>query len=285
MSSTTRNFAVATTTLQSMDIIEVFLHHMQRIGAANVVIVDLGSQDGTQDLIRSSRWKGFAHLLEVDSFANDDSSNRLLDRVRDYRYGEWCLFCDPDELPDSRIGTIAVDQETSCVSLPRFNVTARREALSREMEAPWPSLRLEVVKPVQRDASDQFTVRLSPPWIFGAVQSKVIVRVSRTVSIGEGDHSAELTSGHDLTEDRLSLRHYPVRSFAAFDQKVKTAEAYLAANPQFEEGWGWHWRRWIRIRHAGKLKEEFLDQYPTNEEIRPLIAQGVLRETEPIHTP
>ena len=94
------DFIAATTTLQSADIIEVFLMHMLLSGAEGVLVMDLGSSDGTQDLVNSVRWRGFAHLLLAPGYDNDDSAAQLLAEAQKPGLAPWCLFCDPDELPD-----------------------------------------------------------------------------------------------------------------------------------------------------------------------------------------
>lgn len=275
-------YAAATTTLQSADIIETFLKHMVVIGAEGVLVVDLGSSDGTQDLISSAHWKGFAHLIQAPNYAADDSSNWLLAEARKRRIAPWCLFCDPDEFPDRAIEHLEPGPDISLLPLPRLNVTARRSALAEDNTAGWDSLRLEIARPVRRERTEFRARHLSPPWIFGAIKPKILVRADHTIAIASGDHSASLSEGTTSKDPGPVLHHYPLRSFASFEDKIATAEGYLAANPQFGEDWGWHWRRWIRLRHKGALLQEFLAQFPDDDDTGRLLAGGTLRSIAPV---
>lgn len=271
-------FIAATTTLNSADVIEMFLQHMRLIGAAGVLVMDLGSSDGTPEVIALPRWQGFASLVPSKGYAADDSSNHLLAHAKARFGGAWCLFCDPDEFIEPGIATLTPRDEVSCISFARHNVTARREAVGAPGDIAWAALRLEIVKPAARPRADHKKANLSPPWIFGAVKPKILVRIAATEAIGSGDHVAVLNSGLAVKNTELAIRHYPMRSFAAFETKVKTAGSYLAQNPQFDENWGWHWRRWLRILKDGGLQAEFLDQFPQSAEAQRLLAEGTLRE-------
>jgi len=273
-------FIAATATLHSIDAIEVFLRHMERIGASGVLVIDLGSEDATLDILTSQRWAGFVHLLPSISMANNDSETWLLAAAKVRFNGLWCLFTDPDELVSPSICNLAPDRDISCYQIPRRNVTARRELLDSSGSVNWRDLRLEIVKPVERTAADPMD-RLVPPWVHTRVFDKVLVRVEDTLEIGEGDHSARTRAGRTVAAQDVTIRHYPLRSYAAFETKVRTIETFLPLNPQHGPDWAWHWRRWVRIMQAGQLHEEFLAQFPDTLDAAWMIGSGVIREIEP----
>ena len=273
-------FIAATTTFHSADVIEVFLHHMERVGAVGVLVIDLVSQDGTLDILSSRRWAKFAHVLPPTGVANDDSSNHLLAAAKQRFSGLWCLFTDPDELVGAGLRDLAPDSGVSCYALPRRNVTARRDRLDGQATASWRDLRLEIVKPVVRSRAEQSLDHLVPPWIYTRVGEKILVRTDMAAEIGTGDHIAALDAGLCVALDHVVIRHYPLRSYAAFETKVETIETYLALNPQHSGGWGWHWRRWVRIMKAGRLHDEFMAQFPTETEVARMMSEGMIREVD-----
>lgn len=273
-------FIAATSTLNSADVIEVFLRHMERIGASGVLVADLGSEDGTLDVLASQHWAGFVDRLPSIGMANNDPPNRLLAVAKARFRDSWCLFTDPDELVSSAIRDLTPDPGISCYQLPRRNVTARRASLDGSGLVRWDDLRLEIVKPVEHAAANPMD-RLVPPWIHTQILDKVLVRVDDALEIIEGDHSARTETGGIAAAPEVTIRHYPMRSYAAFDTKVRTIERYLAVNPQHGPDWAWHWRRWVRIMRAGQLHAEFLAQFPDTLDAAWMIASGIIREIEP----
>jgi hypothetical protein len=282
MAETRLDYMVAATTLHSADIIGRFLERAERVGAEHALILDLGSKDGTQDLVRSSRWHGFASLIQVDDYRADDSSNTLLQHAKSQNSVTWCLFCDPDEMIPIGLVSLAPAEDISCIQIARRNVTARRSHLTKSLDAPWDALTLEIGKPVKRTSGARLATVLDPPWIYSFIKSKILVRLTDTEAIGSGDHIATLGKGRVVKGANVVLHHYPLRSYDAFTTKIESAKSYLAANPQFGEDWGWHWRRWVRLAEEGALEAEYLSQFPDDETAAIQISDGTLTKIAPL---
>ena len=96
---------------------------------------------------------------------------------------------------------------------------------------------------------------------------KVLVKLSRARSIEPGDHSVEVDGGRVLSVPPISIRHYPIRTYLAFESKVRMIEEFFLVNPQLPPGRGLHWSRWVKVMKAGNLEKEFEDQFIAADEI------------------
>ena len=86
-------------------------------------------------------------------------------------------------------------------------------------------------------------------------------------------HSAAVTWGTSATSD-LYILHYPIRGYEEFRQKVRNTEKWLEDNPHLPPTWGWHWRRWIELAKAGRLREDYERQFVSAERANELVADG-----------
>jgi hypothetical protein len=285
------NCAVATTTWNSVDLIGEFLAHYRCLGFDQVLVMDFDSTDGTRDILLAAEWQPFVTMVAFPGLASLDSSNILLSLARERHASDsWCLFCDPDELLAMPSGLRlhpllqgAADAADGLV-IPRFNMTGPLSVAhsGRPRHTHVESLTLRIARRCTRTVPDDIAKEvLEPPWIFTAILPKVLVRVERTIAIGEGDHSAS-TSRNQLiaAPDGVRLLHYPVREFATFRQKVELARLGFASNPHLSQAHGWQVRRWINKAAAGRLLEEYQQQFIADEDVERLIADGTLCRDE-----
>ena len=73
-----------------------------------------------------------------------------------------------------------------------------------------------------------------------------------------------------------------MRGYDKFETKVRNTAAWLADNSHLEPWWGWHWRRWISLREAGKLREEYEDQFASPKREEDLLRDGTYVRDETI---
>ena len=281
---------VVTTTWNSATLIETFLRHYRALGVDQVLVMDFDSGDGTDELLRSIEWAGFVRTVPFTGLAGLDSSNLMLDLARDW-FGPntVCLFCDPDELlslaAESDVPSLLGDADA--VVLPRHNVTGLRSVAVAEADSlsALQGLNLRIDVRCERvPMEDMHKERLVPPWIYTAIPGKVLVRAGGVLSIGAGDHVAVVAPGrHVGTPARAAyLLHFPMRSYAEFEQKITMYTEFIAANPELEIGWGWQARRWIKVAAAGRLHEEYLEQFVSGDQLAELIGDGTLVRDESV---
>ena len=279
--------AVATTTWNSVDIIALFLDHYRKLGFGQVFVMDFDSTDGTQDILKSSGLRDFVTVVPFPGLASLDSSNRLLAIARSAHDAPgFLLFCDPDEFlvtPTMHVGSVGIDPHDSAVAsiaIPRFNVTAPLSIAQRHESrlSPLDALTLRITRGHRRTPErDVNAETLEPPWIFTAIPGKTMVRPSAAVAIGPGDHNAHITSGGETpASPGVSLLHYPFRGFQAFEDKIALARLDFYANPQLPPWHGWQLRRWVRFADAGRLRDEYLQQFVPDVDVAQLVLDGTL---------
>jgi hypothetical protein len=283
---------LATATWNCIDLVSTFLSHYTKLGIDGILAMDFDSTDGTREVLTSAEWQHFVRLVPFPGIAGLDSSNRLLSLAQgDYGSDSWCLFCDPDELlvtPTMSIRDAAIEEmrRAEWVSIPRFNVTA--------------PLSLAIASPSRLSALDGLTLRidgrhqrnvgadiekdtLDPPWIVTAIPGKVFVRVEAARRIGDGDHTAETRSSRMSTAPAgTHLLQYPFRSYSQFAHKIELASIDFDSNPDLPAGYGWQLTRWRRLANAGKLYEEYLQQFIRDEDTERLLGNGTLALDESI---
>ena len=55
---------------------------------------------------------------------------------------------------------------------------------------------------------------------------------------------------------------------------MRNAARWFEDNKHLEPWWGWHWRRWIRLEQAGRLREDYDDQFVSPSRAQQLVRQG-----------
>jgi len=276
---------IATTTWNNGDIVPLFLDYSRTLGFDRVLVMDFASADGTAEILQSANYSRFVDRLDFPGLAGLDSSRLLLEYAKtEYGPDVLCLFCDPDEflvVPGGFDWRQWSREMSGAVVVPRFNVTAPREAI---LAAPAPAnpfgaLNLRIESRVSRNpVVDVHRDELTPPWIYTDIPGKVFVRIGKALSIGDGDHQARL-DGVDPGQppDGMYLLHFPFRSFEQFEAKTRMNALDFHENPQLAEGFGWQSRRWIRIARKGGLWDEYLQQFPAAPRLQDMLRAGQLR--------
>ena len=277
---------VASTTWNTGALVDDFLDHYRRLGAAAVLLMDFGSVDGTRE--RVVAWGDFVEVFDLPSLAGKDSSNALLaEAKRRYPKEWWCLFCDPDEFlvtPRMQIddASAAALPDAGTVVVERRNMTGPRSIATAQADlSPLRGLTLRIDGRHERTNQEMLDHerRLEPPWIYTAVPGKVLVRLGAADSIGDGDHVATTTSATTATappSDAYFL-HYPFRDYGEFAAKVELARQDFGEN-EYPVGFAWQYRRWLRCLEQHRLAREYLEQFVPDERVPPLITEGVLTE-------
>lgn len=281
------NIIGATTTWNSIGLIEKFLKHYQQLGMQRLLVMDFNSSDGTQDILRSSTWSGFVQLIPFPGIDHLDSSNIFLELAKKlYPPETLCLFCDPDEFLitpsmkiEEAIWTGPISRMGAC-TIPRFNMTASRETAesSQARMTPFDALTYRIDKRVTRaSVIDMKKEVLDPPWIFTAIPGKVLVNLEEATSIGDGDHWATCNDGEPgSTREGVYLLHYPFRTWAEFESKIELAKIDLGTNTYLPDSYGWQIRRWIRLSKGNLLYNEYLAQFIEAKILEQHLVEGVL---------
>ena len=260
------------------DIVEDFLDWHLDLGVDLILALDGGSTDGTRDVLeryaRTKRVVWFA-LPERD-MTKYSIADELAAMARD-RYGaDWIIYCDVDEFVCTHgksLRTVLAESDRdgiTLLNLPRRTMTGPLIPLGRRATEV---LTLRIDRTVVPTGEQTLAWDFPVPFAFLEVGGHVAVRAAAIDSFASGMHSAAVTWGTSATSD-LYILHYAIRGYEELRQKVRNTERWLEDNPHLPLGWGWHWRRWIQLEKAGRLREDYERQFVSAERANELVADG-----------
>lgn len=278
---------VITSTWDSIGLIERFLEHQLNLGVDLIYVVDMGSTDGTLDILAQQRWGGSIHVHSSTDLT-DLSPELTLEWARKHVGQGWCHLAEPDEFliaPGNDLRSVLhhLDQVgVTAIGIPRFNMTASRATVQAGHLEGSDDFRRHLTYEIrvrqQRTFDDHHLARLEPPWIFSKIGPKVTFRIEKAVQLFGGGHQVEMAPPSPECHDHgLYFRHYPIRSFSEFEHKIRCAKLDLGAHPDLPPGFAWHWQRWVQLFDQGLLHEEYLMQFLDEDALPRLLKRGVVK--------
>lgn len=253
------------------------------LGVDCFVVTDNGSTDATPDVLRE-----FARdheLLVIDEPRHDMQQDQWVERMawaaRDRLGADWILNSDADEfwLPEPGVELRSIFETDAGVLLfPRRNVLPTQADVAAADYA-FHRNRWKVVRPFDNAGDYQERPwRLTEiPMTFTRLGDKAACRLAGLRSIQYGNHGAE----HDAPvsrSDAVEIRHFPLRTYDEFLEKVHRHGTSLEANPALPDSIGWHVRRWSGLRGQGLLEEEYRSLVPSAERMERYRREGVVAE-------
>ncbi len=268
-----------------VDIVEDFLDWHLDLGIDLILALDGESADGTRDVLdRYARTKPVVWFaLAERDMSKYSIADELAAMARDRYEADWIIYCDVDEFVCTHgkgLRTVLADSDRegiTLLNLPRRTMTGppippgRRatEVLTLRIDRTV----LPTVETLMSTGEQQISWDLPVPFAFLEVGGHVAIRAAAIGSFASGMHSAAVTWGTSATSD-LYILHYAIRGYEELRQKVRNTEKWLEDNPHLPLGWGWHWRRWIQLEKAGRLREDYERQFVSVERARELVADG-----------
>ncbi len=239
-------------------------------GVDFVIATDNASQDRTPLLLERFARQGKLHLIREPSLTHDQAIwvTRMA-RMAARRFdADWVINNDADEFWLSRHGTLraaleAVPRDADCLTVPHFDMPPPPASGKKFFEA-------------------MLVRRMDNKTIYGTpLQTNVCHRAYRDIRVADGNHSV-MRRGHRLVEradHTLEFLHFPLRSMAQLERKIRQGAEALAANPQLGRGTGSHWQRVYRDYFVqGRLAEYYGERAPTSEQIAAGLASGAFAE-------
>ena len=267
--------------LDNADVLREFLEWYRHLGVDLIVANDFGSKDGGQDILEDFAKQGFVRWsYQASKNAKDSNpSDRLTEFAREKYGAEWVILCDTDEFLTVAEGDLrsvlarAQQDDVSVVNVKCLNMTGTPLAPGK---SALEHLTLRIDRTVIESEQNQLSGELPVPYVFLRHPPKTIVRARAFVSYAPGGHSAETASGRSAEYPELKFLHYPIRGYGALVTKVAHTTTWFAENPHLEAWpwWGWHWRRWIRLEKAGRLREDYDAQFVSPTRAEELVREG-----------
>lgn len=276
------------------DILEDFLEYHLSLGIDRFIATDVGSTDGTLDILARYERAGLLHLTRYDNPSvraeQRDWLSAMAFRARDELGAAWCVFCDPDEFwvfPEGEARRYLAAAPAPIVVFPRYNLLPARSRVSGEV-AHFREFDLLVRRPLEffynvhrlRDADGvESMLRDYAPDILRIVGPKVAARsdVVRTVLPGFHDVIPDEAAAVRHREPAGYVGHFQARNVAQFRNKARLVADYIAANPPEEDrASSRHWVRLAALYRSGRIDEEFARQVLSDAEIAERLKEGVV---------
>jgi hypothetical protein len=235
-----------------------------------VIATDNASNDRTPLLLERFAKQGKLHLIREPNQTHDQSVwvTRMARMAAKKFDADWVINNDSDEFWLSRAGTVraaleAVPPEAECLAVPRFDMAPPRDAVSAFFEA----------MVIRLAGGETVHGQQSPP--------KACHRAHPDVVVADGNHHVK-RRGQLMThrsDHPLEILHFPLRSAAQLERKVRQGAEALQANARLPAGICGHWRRLYRDHLLqGRLGEYYDDRAPTREQIAAGLASGMFVE-------
>jgi Glycosyl transferase family 2 len=273
----------AVNVLDNADILREFIEWYLSLGVDLIVAHDFGSEDGSQDILEQFAKEGHVKwFLRTDKNVqkNGDFSAQLVHIARDQFDSHWVIQCDTDEflrLEGESLRTLldrAEGGDITALSIRCRNMTGSPlepgqnavQALTLRIDQPF------TINNLTR--AQQLSGELPVQWIFVEQPPKSIVAAAAFAEYGPGNHEGITTWGRHAELPHLCFLHYPMRGFDTFQTKVRHAAEWFEVNKHLEPGWGYHWRRWIRLDREGGLREDYENQFVSPPRAQELIRDG-----------
>jgi hypothetical protein len=246
------------------DVIATNLEYHLAQGVDLIVATANNSEDGTYETLEHYAREGHVHLIwePSDDYAQGPWVTRMARLAATEHGADWVMHSDADEFWWPRQGTLKeifamVPEEYGLLYVPTNLFVPRAVEAGSFLERM-------VVAEV---ASVMGSGRPHPP--------KVAHRAVADVEVAFGNHSA---TGTDLTPvpgwQPVEIMHFPMRSYAQYERKVRNGGKALRANPQkLYEPLKVQYRLW----EAGELPKHYaVEKTVSDEEVEAGLRDGRL---------
>lgn len=262
------------------------LAHLRGIGVQRIVACDLGSTDGTLDLLHGQD-EGDVRVLAMDDGGAEGIETlkrRSLEALRE-ESADWAIFLDADErwLPrGGRLEDCIPGPGVDVVEVPRYNVALVAGtpcAEPRPLPASYGDVLLHA-RPLEVFRR-RFEEGIAPPWIRQVPSPKVMARVGCIGTLGTGGHGVGPLGPEPLRKAKatgLLVAHLPFTTPERFCTKLRNVRRIFEAHGEyFGTDMAWHWRRWLDLRDDDAVRAEFTRQVLAEHEAAQLRDEGSLR--------
>ncbi|MGH2924680.1 MAG: glycosyltransferase family 2 protein [Solirubrobacterales bacterium] len=236
------------------DIVRANLDFHLAQGVDRVIVTDNGSTDRTLEILRGYESRGVVRLLLEP--ADDYSQGRWVTRMARLAAEEgadWVINNDADEFWWPRTGTLrstleAMPAETGVVVAHRTNFVPRPE----DGRPFWERMTLR-----ERESLNPLGKPLPP---------KVAHRADPSITVVQGNHRVEGAGlGEPLDDGAIEILHFPMRTYAQFENKIVKGGRAYARNRELPERTGRTWRRLYEVFEEGGLQAHYEEQVVVGE--------------------
>jgi glycosyltransferase involved in cell wall biosynthesis len=244
-------------------------------GVDKVIVTDNASTDSTPDIVREYERRGLARLIlePSDDYAQGKWVTRMARLAAAEEGADWVINNDADEFWWPRQGDLrsafeSVPDEVGVVVCKRVNFVPRAED-----ERPfWQRMTVREV-----ESFNDFGRPLPP---------KAAHRAHPEVTVRQGNHKIEdVDLGQKLDDARIEILHFPMRSYAQFENKIAKGGAAYARNKDLPKRTGRTWRLLYEKWQAGELPAYYDANVAGEDGETELVSDERLADFFASHTP
>jgi glycosyltransferase involved in cell wall biosynthesis len=269
--------------IDEVELIGPAIDHLYKIGVDHVICFDMGSKDGTLDVIERYRGPEFELVRLANSTPWDELRQRTVESIK-RSSADWALLLDADEFWLPATGSIkdcVALAEQDIVTVPRFNVALTDTGLAMP-DDPGPEDYDQILlyaRPFPHFRA-HLLVHPETPWIRGVPGPKVMARTALIDSVTMGRHDVVSADGQRTRRSKAAdvvIAHVPFSSRDRFERRVANISEFFVQNENYlNEAQGWHWRRLYRLARQGRTGEEYEHQIVDRLRLDALVKSGAV---------
>jgi glycosyltransferase involved in cell wall biosynthesis len=215
-------------------------------GVDQVIVTDNGSEDATAEILREYESRGVVRLLFEAS--DDYSQGRWVTRMARLAAAEgadWVINNDADEFWWPRAESLKstfeqLGNEVGMLVAYRENFVPRPE----DSRPFWERMTLR-----ERESLNPLGKPLPP---------KLAHRAHPEITVAQGNHKVEgARLGERLDDGSIEILHFPMRTYAQFENKIVKGGRAYARNRELPERTGRTWRRLYETWEQGGLRDHY----------------------------
>jgi glycosyltransferase involved in cell wall biosynthesis len=273
-----------------VELVETTIAHLRAIGIDMIIACDMGSTDGTLDVLERHRSDDDFWIVRLTERTTTEEWSRANLELAKKVDVDWVAFLDADEylLPATRSlksCEALIDADVLIIDVfniplgPRGPLMPNRLGLSDYGEIALITEPIPQFRSYMQDSPNAPFIRMEWP-------PKVMARPERIVAVNDGAHSVMSVEGARLRSAKsndMLIAHLPFSTRPRFARKIDNIRRVFEIHDEYMgRDLGWHWRHWLTLADQGRLDEEFDRNVFDTETISILRAGGVIRSAQEV---
>jgi glycosyltransferase involved in cell wall biosynthesis len=216
-------------------------------GVDEVIVTDNGSVDGTLEILRAYEARGLVRIIvePTDDYSQGRWVTRMARMAASEHKADWVINNDADEFWWPRAGTLrtlfeGLGGDVGAVVGHRTNFVPRPE----DDRPYWERMTLR-----ERESLNPVGKPLPP---------KLAHRAHPEIVVVQGNHRIKGPDvGSEVDDGSIEILHFPMRSYAQFENKIVKGGRAYARNKELPEKTGRTWRRLYETWEQGGLPAHY----------------------------